>query len=87
MKKHLISENELEIYDMWNKKRYEKRQDKENICPIGIDDRKFVEIMRDIFLGSDWFCTMPLGHNQINEEILEEILYKITGKQAKERLK
>lgn len=85
--KNPLNMNELEIYDLWNKKRYDKREDKDNIFPIGIDDEKFVEIIRDIFLGSDWYCVNPISHNQINEEILEEIIYKITGKSAKERCK
>ena len=85
--KNPLNMNELKNYDLWNKKRYDNREDKDNIFPIGIDDKKFVEIIRDIFLGSDWYVVMPLGHNQINEEILEEIIYKITGKSAKERCK
>ena len=83
----ILNMKELEIYDLWNKKRYTNREDKDNIFPIGIDDRKFVEIITNIFLGSDWYCVNPISHNQINEEILEEIIYKITGKNAKERCK
>ena len=83
--KDILDKKELKIYDEWNKKRYDNREDKDNICPIGIDDRKFVDIIKKLFLGSDWYVVMPLGHNQVNEEILEEIIYRFTGKSANER--
>ncbi len=84
MGKRLIDKDQLKVYDNWNKERYNNREDKGNIFPIGIDDRKFVEIITNIFLGS-WYCVNPISHNQVNEEILEEILFKITGKTSKER--
>ena len=79
----ILDKKELEIYDEWNKKRYDNREDKDNICPIGISDREFVSIIKKLFLGSDWYVVMPLGHNQVNEEILEEIIYRFVGKSAK----
>ena len=85
--KEPINKNELKAYDEWNKERYNNREDKDNIFPIGIDDRKFVDIITNLFLGSDWYCVNPISHNQVNEEILEEIIYKFTGKSAKERCK
>lgn len=85
--KGLINKNELKSYDEWNKERYNNREDKDNIFSIGIDDRKFVEIVKNLFLGSDWYCVDPLSHNQINEEILEEIIFKITGKDPIKRCK
>jgi len=87
MSKVSLNKNELKIYDLWNKKRYDNRKDKDNIFPIGISDREFVEIITNIFLGSDWYCVNPITHNQVNEEILEEILFRITGKTSKERCK
>lgn len=87
MSKGLINKNELKIYDLWNKKRYDNREDKDNVFPIGISDREFCEIITNIFLGSDWYCVNSITHNQVNEEILEEILFKITGKTTKERCK
>ena len=85
MSKNIIDEKELKIYDKWNKERYNNREDKDNICPIGISNQLFIELMKNLFLGSDWYCSMPLGHDQINEEILEEIIFKITKKTSKER--
>lgn len=82
-----INKKELREYDKWNKNRYDNRQDKDNICPIGITDREFICIMKNLFLGSGWYTSLSLGYDQINEEILEEIIYKETGKEAKQRLK
>ena len=85
MHKGLIDKKELKLYDEWNKERYYLRKDKDNICPIGLSDSEFIEIIKNIFLGRDWYTVMPLGHNQINEEILEGILFKITRKTPNER--
>lgn len=87
MSKGLIDTKELKRYDEWNKERYNNRKDKDNIFPIGISNGQFVEIITNLFLGSDWYCVNPLSRDQINEEILEEILFKITGKSSKERCK
>lgn len=85
MKKRLINKYELKIYDLWNKERYVNREDKDNIFPIGLSDIEFLAWIRNIFLGSDWYCVNPISHDQINEVILKEILFKITGKTSKER--
>ena len=85
MNRGLIDKKELKVYDEWNKERYYNRTDKDNICPIGISDSEFVVIIKNLFLGRDWYSVMPLGNNQINEEILEEILFKITRKTPNER--
>lgn len=82
-----INKKELKLYDEWNKERYDNRVDKGNIFPIGIDDRKFVNIITNLFLGSDWYTPNPISHNQVNEEILEEIIYKFTRKNPNERCK
>ena len=87
MNKSFLNIKELEAYDKWNKERYNNRKDKENIFPIGINDREFVEIITNIFLGSNWYTPNSITHNQVNEEILEEILFKVTGKTSKERCK
>lgn len=87
MRKELIDKKELKLYDEWNKARYISREDKDNICPIGLSDSEFIEIMKNLFLGRDWCTVMSLGHDQINEEILEDILFKITKKTPNERCK
>ena len=83
----LIDKKELKFYDEWNKERYNNRVDKDNIFPIGINDNTFIKIITNIFLGSNWYSPNPISHDQINEEILEEILFKITGKTPNERCK
>ena len=85
MRNGLINKKEIKLYDEWNRARYISREDKDNICPIGLSDSEFIEIMKNIFLGHDWCIVMPLGHNQINEEILEDILFKITRETPNER--
>ena len=87
MCRRLIDKKELKLYDEWNRDRYISREDKDNICPIGLSDSEFVAIIKNLFLGQDWYTIMPLGHNQINEEILEDILFKITRKTPNERCK
>lgn len=85
--KNNVDLKELKLYDEWNKERYNNREDKDNICPIGISNQLFIEIIKNVFLGSDWYTSMPLSTEQVNEEILEEILFKITRKTPKERCK
>ena len=85
MKKEPIFKECLKKYDSWNKERYNNRKDKDSIFPIGISADEFINIMRELFLGEDWYCVNPISYNQINEEILEEIIYKVTGKCFKER--
>jgi hypothetical protein len=87
MNKVSIKKRELKIYDEWNKDRYDNRKDKDNIFPIGISDRQFVDIITNIFLGRDWYTPNPISRDQINEEILEEIIFKFTGKTSNERCK
>lgn len=87
MHRRLINKKELKLYDEWNKERYINREDKDNICPIGLSDSEFVAIIKNLFLGQDWYTSMPLGPDQINEEILEDILFKITRKTPNERCK
>lgn len=76
---------EIKEYDDWNKKRYAEREDKDNICPIGLTDKEFREWIKRILLGDDWYVVMPMYQNQVNEEILEEIILRKCGKGVDER--
>lgn len=76
IKKNTIIKSELNKFIEWDTKRYNNRQDKENIFPIGITDKEFVNIMTDLFLGSDWYTPNPLSQTQVNEEILKNIILK-----------
>ena len=70
----------IKDFDIKNKERYLNRADKENIFPIGISDKEFIEIITNIFLGKDWCVVAPLSHNQINEVILDNIIAIIEKK-------
>ena len=80
-----IDKQALKEYDSFNRKRYEERQDKDNIYPIGLTDKEFRNIIIELLLGKDWYTSDPLSPEQVNEEALEQIIYNITGKTYKER--
>lgn len=82
MRKKVLKDIRVNIkdYDIKNKERYLSRADKENIFPIGISDKEFIEIITNIFLGKDWYVVAPLSHNQINEVILDNIINIIETK-------
>ena len=74
-----ISAN-IKDFDIKNKERYLNRADKENIFPIGISDKEFIEIITNIFFFIYWCVVAPLSHNQINEVILDNIINIIETK-------
>lgn len=78
IKKNTIIRSELTKFIVWDYKRYKERIDKENIFPIGITDREFIKTISDLFLDSDWYTPNPFSHEQVNEEILKEIIWKFT---------
>ena len=61
-----------------------KREDKDNIYCTGITDKEFVNFIIEYLLGEDWYVADPLGHNQVNQIALEEILDKYSKKFRKE---
>lgn len=60
------------------------REDKGNIYCTGITDREFVHFIIKYLLGEDWHVVDPLGHNQILQIALEEILNKYSKEFRKE---
>ncbi len=80
LKKNAIIKNELEEFLYWDNKRYIKRNDEENILPIGISDKEFVNIITDLFFGKNWHAIAPMSHDQINEVILKDIIWKFIEK-------
>ena len=60
------------------------RDDKDNIYCTGISDREFVIFAIKYLLGDDWYVTDPLGHEQINQIALEEILTNYSERFRKE---
>ena len=60
------------------------RKDKDNIFCTGISDREFINFAIKYLLGDDWYVIDPLGHSQITQIALEEILKKYSKKFKKE---
>ena len=58
------------------KKKYEDREDKDNIFGVGISDAEFREFIIDYLLGENWYVTDPIGQSQVNEIALYQILKK-----------
>ena len=66
------------------KEKESKREDKDNIYCTGITDREFVHFIIKYLLGEDWYVHDPLGHEQINQIALEEILSNYSKEFRKE---
>lgn len=60
------------------------REDKDNIYCTGISDREFVNFAIKYLLGDNWYVNDPLGHEQINQVALEEILTNYSKRFRKE---
>ena len=76
---------EIREYDEWLNTKYSKREDKDNIFPVGITDSEFREWVINILLGSDWCVTSPLQINQINEIAMEAIIFQKCAMDAQDR--
>lgn len=74
-------------YSDFMTKRYENREDKDNMFGVGVSDAEFRQFVIDYLLGEGWYVTDPLGQSQINEIALEEILTKYSKKYKKEKRK
>ena len=58
------------------KKKYDNREDKDNMFGVGITDAEFRKFAIDYLIGEDWYVVDPLGQTQVNEIALEQILSK-----------
>ena len=72
------------IFEYMDKK-YENREDKDNIFGVGISDAEFRDFIIKYLLGDDWYVVDPIGVTQINEVALYEILSKYSKKFNKEK--
>ena len=79
-----ISE-EIREYDEWLDRKYAERDDKDNILPVGITDAEFCEWAMRILFSDYWYVVTPLGKNQINEVVMEGIIFQKCGMEAKDR--
>lgn len=66
------------------KKKYDNREDKDNMFGVGITDAEFRKFAIDYLLGEDWHVTDPLSQTQVNEIALGTILSKYSERFKKE---
>lgn len=64
--------------------RYKNREDKDNICGVGISDAEFRRFIINYLLGEDWYVVDPLGPIQINEVALYKILEEYSKRYKRE---
>ena len=72
MNKKIREKREKFFQMIENKYMYES----ENIYPESMTDREFVQIMKDYFLGEDYYIADPISHEQINTIVACEIISK-----------
>ena len=62
--------------------KYKKRDDKDNVYGIGMDNDEFRYFIINELLGDNWYVVDPLSQTQINEIAFYEIMnkYKKEGK-------
>lgn len=71
-------------YTDFIKDKESKREDKDNFFCTGITDKEFVYFAIRYLLGEDWYVADPLGHQQVNQLALEDILYNYCKEYRKE---
>lgn len=60
------------------------RKDKDNIYVVGITDEEFQHFLVKYLLGDNWYISDPVGREQANQIILEEILFHCSKEFRKE---
>lgn len=55
----------------------------DNIYPDGIDAREALDVLKDFFLGENWYISDPVSPNQANVYIVNDILSKFPRKYKK----
>ena len=51
-------------------------EDRKNIFPPPLEPQVALNILKDHFLGEDWYTVNPIGVKQVNTEIVYSILEK-----------
>lgn len=77
-KKHKMYRSTMEYF----KKKYDERDDKDNMFGTGMTDREFVNFIIKELLGDDWYITDPLAECQAVECAFLEILEKYSPKKG-----
>lgn len=71
----------LDDFNTENKKKpYMERE----MCPPPTNAQLVVDCLCDLFLGENWYVSMPLSAKQANTVILDNILYKYCKEYKKE---
>ena len=52
----------------------------DNIYPDGISAEEALDVLREFFLGEDWYVSDPLPSKQVNVYIVDDILSKYPRK-------
>ena len=65
-------------------KKYENREDKDNMFGVGITDSEFRSFAIQYLLGENWHVVDPIGQTQINEIAIMQILEKYSKAYRKE---
>lgn len=66
-------------------KKYDERNDKDNMCCVGITDIELKHFLIKYLLGDDYCVVDPIGETQVNTVILIDILRKYSTAYQKER--
>ena len=53
---------------------YRKADKDYGLCPPPIKAQDGLNILRDHFLGEDWYCTLSMPTEQVNTEAIHDIL-------------
>lgn len=48
------------------------------------NDREAIYFLKNYLLGEDWYVVSPIGHEQVNTEMVHEILLRYSRKYRKE---
>lgn len=60
-------------------------EDKENIFMPPLEPQVALNILRDHFLGQDWYTVNPVGVKQVNTEIVYDILKKYPANRSNKK--
>lgn len=76
--------NNNDTYINFIRNKQAQREDKDNIFCTGISDAEFVKFAIKYLLGDGWYVVDPLGHSQVTQLALEDILFKYSKQFKKE---
>lgn len=75
-----LNKKEVDAFNLYMLNKYINREDKDNVFGVGLTDKEFRDFVVRIFLCPKWYAVGPIGHDQVNEEIMYAILDKFDKK-------